>query len=131
MGPYEESEGEEEQPGKRPKTMGLRKALAKQKEEELTLVEKLSLTELLAMEIEHDRESWLERENIHLEAKLKKENEGLELQRKMTKYYAKKHKLVCAKLKEGLLEAQNLKEAKEHDSLGFLAEASLQLSKTP
>ena len=98
--------------------------MKKQKEEELSLAEKISLTELLAMEIEHDWDSWLERENIHLEAKLKKENEGLELQIKMTKYYAKKHKLVCAKLKETLHEVQTLKEEKENDNLGFLVEAS-------
>ena len=51
MGPYEESEGEEEQPRKRLKTMGLRKELEKQNEEELALAEHSSLTELLGMEI--------------------------------------------------------------------------------
>ena len=36
----------------------------------------------------------------------KKVKRGLALQKKMTKHYAKKHKLVCAKLKEALLEVQ-------------------------
>ena len=55
---------------------------------------------------------------------------SLALQKKMTKHYAKKHKLVCAKLKEALMEVKNLKEAKKHDILGVFAEASQQVSKT-
>ena len=54
----------------------------------------------------------------------------LALQKKMTKYYAKKNMIACAKLKEALIELKNLKREKEHDSLGFLAEASQQVSKT-
>ena len=80
-------------------------------------------------DLELDKESWLERENIHLETKLKKANDGLNLQRKMTKHYAQKNKLACAKLKEALMEIKNLKREKEHDSLGFLAESSQQVSK--
>ena len=60
----------------------------------------------------------------------KKVKRGLSLQKKMTKHYAKKNKLACAKLKEALMEIKNLKEAKEHHSLGVLAEASQQVSKT-
>ena len=62
---------------------------------------------------------------------LKKIKRGLALQKKMTKYYAMKHKLVCAKLKEALLEAQTIKEEKQHDILGFLSQAFQQLTKTP
>ena len=58
-----------------------------------------------------------------------KENEGLGLQRKMTKYYAKKHKLPCAKLKEALMEIKKLKEEKNHDSLVVLVEPYQQVSK--
>ena len=54
----------------------------------------------------------LERASIHLEAKLMKANEGLRLQRKMTKYYAKKYKLVCAKLNESLMEIKKPKRGK-------------------
>ena len=46
---------------------------------------------------------------MHLEAKLKKANESLELQKKMTKHYAKKSRFSCAKLKEALLEVKILK----------------------
>ena len=41
----------------RPKTMGLKKALEKKKEEEATLVRSYPLTHLLAQEIENDKES--------------------------------------------------------------------------
>ena len=79
MGTYEESSDEEGQTRRRPRTMGLRKALAKQREEESAQAQPFPLTELLAMEIEHDRESWLERANINLEAKLEKANKTLDL----------------------------------------------------
>ena len=49
---------------------------------------------------------------------------GLALQKKMTKHYAKKNMLACAKLKEALMEIKTIKEEKKHDNLGFLAEAS-------
>ena len=48
----------------------------------------------------------------------------------MTKHYAKKNKLACAKLKEALMEIKNLKEEKKNDSLGFFPKASQQVSKT-
>ena len=79
MGTYEESSDEEGQTRRRPITMGLRKELAKQKEEESTQAQQFPLIELLAMEIEHDRESWFERANIHVEAKLEKANKSLDL----------------------------------------------------
>ena len=54
---------------------------------------------------------------------------SLALQKKMTKHYAKKNMLTCAKLKEALMEIKNLKEEKNHDSLGVLAEASQKVPK--
>ena len=48
----------------------------------------------------------------------------------MTKNYARKNMLACAKLKEALMEIENLKWGKVHDKRGFLAEASQQVSKT-
>ena len=62
MGTYEEDSGEEGQTRKRPTTMGLRKALAKQREEESAQAQQFPLTELLALEIENDKEYW---PNIH------------------------------------------------------------------
>ena len=41
----------------------------------------------------------------------------------MTKHYAMKNKLACAKLKEALIEIQTLKEEKGHKKLIFLAQA--------
>ena len=70
MGTYEESEDEEGQSRRRPRTMGLKKELEKQREQEVALEEQLPHDQLLALEIEQDQEPWLERDNIHLEAKL-------------------------------------------------------------
>ena len=54
--------------------MGLSKALEKQREEEVALARSYPLTQLLAQEIENDKESWLERANKNLEEKLDKAN---------------------------------------------------------
>lgn len=61
MGTYEESEDEEGQSIRRPRTMGLKKALARQREQESALAKQLPLSELLSVEIEYDQEPWLER----------------------------------------------------------------------
>ena len=60
----------------------------------------------------------------------KEVNRGLALQKKMTKHYARKKMLACAKLKKALMELEDLKREKVHESLGILAEASQQVSKT-
>ena len=49
---------------------------------------------------------------------------GLSLQKKMTKHYARKNMLACAKLRKALMELEDLKRAKVQDSLGILVEAS-------
>ena len=64
------------------------------------------------MEIEHDRESWLERANIHLEGKLEKVNKDLDLQRIMTKHYAQRNQFAREKLKKAQIEIQELKREK-------------------
>ena len=58
-------------------------------------------------------------------------NRGLALQKKMVKHYARKSMLANAKLKQALLELEELKRTKVHDSLRILADASQQASKTP
>ena len=131
MGTYEESEDEEGQTRRRPRTMGLKKALARERDQESALAEQISLNELLAMEIEHNRESWLERANIHLEAKLEKANKDLDLQRRMTKHYARRNQIVWAKLKRDKTKLHALKEEKFQARLGILAQASLQVSQNP
>ena len=51
MGTHEESEEEEGQTRRRPRTMGLRKEFAKQREEYSAQAQQFTLTEVLAMEI--------------------------------------------------------------------------------
>ena len=67
LGTFDDSEDEEEHlPRKRPRIIGLKKDLAREREKEKELAEQVTPSELLAMEINYDRESWLERENFHL-----------------------------------------------------------------
>ena len=54
----------------------------------------------------------------------------LSLQKKLTKHYARKSMLANAKLKKALIELENLKRVKVHDSLGVLVEASQKVSIT-
>ena len=131
MGAYEENSDEEGQTRERPTTMGLRKALEKQREEELAQAQKFPLTELLAMEIEHNRESWLERANIHLEAKLEKANKDLSLQRRMTEHYKQRDHFASKKFKTTQNEGPEPKNQKDQARLGILIQASLQVSKDP
>ena len=55
---------------------------------------------------------------------------GLSLQNKMTKHYARKNMLACAKLRKSLIEIEDLKKEKVQASLGILADSSQQVSKT-
>ena len=56
---------------------------------------------------------------------------GLALQKKMVKHYARKSMIANAKLREALLELEEIKRPKVHDSLEILVDASHQVSKTP
>ena len=83
LGIFYESEDEEGQLSRRrPRTIGLRKALSKEKEKESALAEKLTPSELLPMEIEYDYEPWLERANTYLEDQLAKTQRDLGLRRR-------------------------------------------------
>ena len=77
------------------------------------MAEQLTPSELLAMEIEYDREPWIERANIHLESLLEKSKRDVDLQRKMARHYALRNKIARAKLKRALAKIQSLKEAKD------------------
>ena len=57
----------------------MKKALAREREQETTLAEQLTPSELLAMEISYDREYLLERANIHLEDQLEKAKRNIGL----------------------------------------------------
>ena len=89
MGEFDESEDEDQPRRKSPRTMGLKRALEKQKEEEVDLLQSIHLTTLFTQEIERNREACLERVNDHLENNLEKENRDLDLQRRMTGHYKK------------------------------------------
>ena len=109
MGEFDESESEDQPRRKRPRTMGLKKALEKQKEEEDALLQSTPLTTLFEQDIENNREAWLERVNDHLEKKFENANRDLDLQRRMTRHYKKLNQFVRRKLKAG---QEKLKEAK-------------------
>ena len=80
LGIIDENEYEEEQLArKRPRTIGLKNALAQEREKETELEEQLTPSEMFSIEINYDRESWLERANIHLEVQLEKEKGNIDL----------------------------------------------------
>ena len=100
LGTFDENEDEEEKlPRKRPRTIGLKKALAREREKEIELAEQLTPSELLAIEIRKYRESLLEREKFHLESQLEKAKRDTNMQRKMEKHYAMRNRIARAKLK--------------------------------
>ena len=77
-------------------------------------------------EIEADRETWLERVNIHLEKLLEKENKEKYMLRHMKNHYWARNYVCKARIK--ILKAKlkrALKCRKMDDSLQILAEASL------
>ena len=94
MGEFNESEEEDQ-----PRTMGLRRALEKQKEEEAALFQYFLLTTLFTQEIEKNKEAWIERVSDHLEKKLEKAYRDLDLQRRMTRHYKKLNQFSLRKLK--------------------------------
>ena len=55
MGEFDDDKEDEEPVRKRPRTMGLRKALEKQREEESALAQQYPLTHLLAQAIDNDK----------------------------------------------------------------------------
>ena len=131
METHEDIEEDEEQlPRRRTGKIGLKKALAKEKEQEIALVEQLTPSELIVMDINYDREPWLERENVHLEGQLEKTKRDLDLQKKMERYYALRNKIARAKLKRSLAKIQALKEAKDKEKLEIISYSSLQSSQT-
>ena len=78
---------------------------------------KIKLTSL-EQEIEVDRESWLERVNIHLEKFLDKANKEKKMLCHMVYHYLTRNKICKTRVKR--LKAKN-----EQDKLRILAEASL------
>jgi len=86
---------------------------------------KIKLTSL-EQEIEDDRESWLERVNIHLEKLLDKANKEKKMLQHMAYHYLARNKICKTRIRS--LKAKlgrSLKAKKEQDKLKILAEASL------
>lgn len=77
-------------------------------------------------ELENDRETWLDRVNIHLEGLIEKANRDKMMLRHMAYHYMT-HKKICnmriKKLKARL--RRDLERKKEQDNLKILSEASL------
>ena len=87
-----------------------------------------SQTEMTSIEreIEADRETWLERVNIHLEKLLEKETKEKNMLRHMKNHYWAQNHVCKARIK--ILKAKlrsALKRHKRHDRLQILAEFSL------
>ena len=95
----------------------MKKALAKEREQETTLAEQLTPSELLAMEIDYDRESWLHRANVHIKDQLEKTKRDLDMKNKMTRHYALRNNIARAKLKRTLANIQSLKEEKGKEKI--------------
>ena len=131
IGEFDDEEEEDQPRRKRPRTIGLRRALEKQKAEEQAQFEAFPLTTLFEREIEENKEAWLERANQHLETKLEKANRDLELQRKRTLHFQKLNQFARRKLKVAQEKLKKLKErrlarkeAKSTSALDILASAS-------
>ena len=80
----------------------------------------------LEQEIEDDRESWLERENMHLEKLLEMANKEKGMLQHMDFHYLARNKICKARIRT--LKAKlrkTLRSKKEQDNHKILAEASL------
>ena len=80
----------------------------------------------LEQDINNDRESWLDRVNIHLERLMEKPNRDKTILRRMTCHYRARN--MSAKAQIGSLKAKMsraTKEEKEQDWLRILAKASM------
>ena len=91
------------------------------------MAEQLTPSELLALQISKDRESWFDRDNLHLERLLEKAKKDNDIQRKMEKHYAMRNKIAKAKLKRAYAKIRALTEQKK-ERLDILAEVSLHAS---
>lgn len=80
----------------------------------------------LEEEIDADRESWLEKVNMHLEKTLEKANKEKNMLRHMAYHYLVRNKVCKARIR--ILKAKlrkALRKRKEQDKLNILVEASL------
>lgn len=129
MGNDKPHEDEAQTTTKRPKTRGLKRALEQEKHHEALLVEELSFEQRIDMEINENREVWLDRLNRHLENLLHKANKDNQILRHMADHYNARNKICNVKvkqlhdkLKETLI---NEKEKGKLSKLDFIIDASL------
>ena len=118
-------EKEEQVPINKPRTRGLKRAIALEMKKEVELADQLTLNEQLAMVINENREPRLDRSNQHLEQLLEKTNRDNDILRRKVKHYAQKEKIVMAKLKRANEKIEDLT-MEEKKNLDILAEAFLQ-----
>lgn len=77
--------------------MGLRKASQRQREQKPPM-EELTFEDRIAMEINEDRDFWLEKLNFHLENILEKANRDKELQNKIAIHYCTRNQVAKVKI---------------------------------
>lgn len=82
----------------RTRTMGLRKALQREREQKPPMGE-LTFEEMVAMEINEDKEFWIDKVNCHLENLLEKANRDNKLQNKMAIHYYTRNQVAKVKIK--------------------------------
>ena len=112
---------------KMPRTKGLKKAL-QEEEEHILLNEDIDLEDRISLEVNQDREYWLNRMNEHLENLLENASRDNQLLRHMVHHYQAQNMIANVKVKQ--LE-NNLKEAKKDQkydrNLEMLAEESMKV----
>ena len=84
---------------KRPRTKGLKKALKEEKGHNL-LDENLDMEDRIALEINEDKEYWLDKVNDHLEKLLDKDSKDNQLLRHMAHHYQTRNMICNIKLKQ-------------------------------
>lgn len=82
-----------------PRTICRRKALQREREQKPPM-EELTFGERIEMEINEDREFWIEKVKFHLENLLDKANKDNELQNKMAIHYYTRNQVTKVKIKQ-------------------------------
>lgn len=99
MGHDESDEDETCTTHKIPKKRGLKRALEHEKQHDALLVEEITFEERISMEINENREIWIDRVNIHLEKLLHMANKGNKMLRCMANLYHTRNKICNVKVK--------------------------------
>lgn len=107
------------------RTMGFRKALQREREKKPPM-EELTFKERISMEINEDREFWLENVNFHLEKLLEKSNRDNKLQNKMAIHYYTRNQFAKVKIKQSKEKhKETLINQDEKGKLDFIFDSSM------